>query len=45
MKVCFIGGGNIAQAIIEGMLKVKLPPKEIIGVESKGVRIAGPKEK
>ena len=33
MKVCFVGGGNIAQAIIEGLLKANFSPKEIICVE------------
>ena len=33
MKVCFIGCGNIAQAIIEGLLKANFSPKKIICVE------------
>ena len=45
MKVCFIGGGNIAQAIIEGMLKANFPPKEIICVERNQEKIALLKDK
>lgn len=33
MKVCFIGGGNIAQAIISGLLKANFSPKDLVCVE------------
>ena len=33
MKICFVGGGNIAQAIINGLLKSGLPPQEIVCIE------------
>ena len=33
MKICFVGGGNIAQAIINGLLKSGLPPQEIACIE------------
>ena len=33
MKICFIGGGNISQAIIDGLLKSSLPPEEIVCIE------------
>ncbi|MDO7676745.1 MAG: NAD(P)-binding domain-containing protein, partial [Gammaproteobacteria bacterium] len=33
MKICFVGGGNIAQAIIDGLLKSQLPPEEIVCIE------------
>tara|TARA_B100001094_G_scaffold253707_1_gene252221 strand:+ start:165 stop:350 length:186 start_codon:yes stop_codon:yes gene_type:complete len=33
MKICFVGGGNIAQAIIDGLLKSQLPPEAIVCIE------------
>jgi pyrroline-5-carboxylate reductase len=33
MKICFVGGGNIAQAIIVGLLKSKMPPEQIVCIE------------
>ena len=33
MKICFIGGGNISQAIIDGLLKSSLPPEEIVCID------------
>jgi len=33
MKICFVGGGNIAQAIIDGLLKSQLSPEAIVCIE------------
>jgi len=33
MKICFVGGGNISQAIIDGLLKSQLPPEAIVCIE------------
>src|SRR5690606_40112504 len=34
LKICFIGGGNMARALISGMLKQGFPPVQISVIES-----------
>ena len=40
MKICFLGAGNIAQAIISGLLKVNVSPTDIVCIERNLEKIA-----
>ena len=39
MKICFLGCGNIAQAIIDGLLKSGMQPSKIACIERNEQRV------
>jgi pyrroline-5-carboxylate reductase len=39
MKICFLGAGNIAQAIISGLLKAEVLPADIVCIERNSEKI------
>ena len=39
MKICFLGCGNIAQAIIDGLLKSGISPSDIACIERNEQRV------
>ena len=45
MKICFVGFGNIAQAIIEGLLKSGMSAEKIACIERNQQKIELLKEK
>ena len=40
MKICFLGAGNIAQAIISGLLNAQVLPADIVCIERNPEKIA-----